>query len=100
MLISAEFTNRFEPEPIKVVMPPKMAANDSGIINLDGGRSKRSASACMMGMKITTTGMLLRKPLTSVTVTSTTAMDTQDAAPQHPKIKRAAISSTPVRTIP
>ena len=98
--MSAEFTKRLEPEPISVVMPPKMAANESGIIKRLAGQSKRSAMACMMGMKITTTGMLLRNPLTTNTVISTAITASHWRAPQLPKIKRATTSSTPVRTMP
>ncbi len=60
-------TSRLVLEPISVVMPPRIAANDSDISSFDEGWPSRSASACMIGIKITTTGVLLRNPLTTRT---------------------------------
>ena len=51
------------PDPIKVVMPPKTAAKLRGIITRDAVTPYRSAKACMMGIKMTTTGMLFKKAL-------------------------------------
>ena len=44
-------------------MPPRMAAKLKGIMTPLTVRCRRSAIAAMMGMKITTTGVLLSTPL-------------------------------------
>ncbi len=62
-------TSRFVLDPISVTIPPRIAAKDSDIMNLDGDWPSRVASACMIGMKITTTGVLFMNPLTSSTAT-------------------------------
>ncbi len=93
-------TNRLVPDPISVVMPPSTAAKLSPIITLLTGLSNCSASTCMMGMKITTTGMLLRKALTTRTVTTAAAMESPACPPVNRSINRAPVSSIPVRTIP
>ena len=53
--------------PISVSMPPRIAANESGIITAPAERPKRSAIERRIGMKITTIGVLLRNPLLAVT---------------------------------
>ncbi len=62
-------TNRFVLNPIRVTMPPRMEAKESGIIRREGDCPSRDASACMIGMKITTTGVLFMNPLTTSTAT-------------------------------
>ena len=56
-------------EPIIVVIPPSMAAKLSGIISRLADQFSRPASNCMIGMNITTTGVLFR----NAEVTSTAA---------------------------
>ena len=62
-------TSRFVLEPIRVTMPPRIAAKDSGIISREGDCPRREANACMIGMKMTTTGVLFMNPLTTSTAT-------------------------------
>lgn len=62
-------TSRFVLEPIRVTIPPRMDAKARGIINRDGDWPSREARAYMIGMKITTTGVLFMKPLTTSTAT-------------------------------
>ena len=54
---------RFVLDPSNVVMPPSIATKLKGIINALAEREKRSARICIMGIKITTTGVLFRKAL-------------------------------------
>ena len=46
-----------------VVMPPRIAAKLSGIINRPADQPMRIARVCMIGMNITTTGVLFRNAL-------------------------------------
>ena len=93
-------TSRLEPDPINVVEPPSTATKLSPIIILPTGRPSFSARAWTMGMKITTTGMLFMKALTTSTVTMTTAMDRAALPRPMPRTSSAPCSSTPVRTMP
>ena len=54
-------TTRFVEVPIRVHIPPKIAAYESGIRNFLRGRPTRLAHALICGMKITTIGVLFRK---------------------------------------
>ena len=60
-------TSRFVLEPISVVMPPRMEAKLSTIIDRLGGAPPRLAKVCRIGMKMTTTGVLLSTPPMSST---------------------------------
>ena len=66
---------------------------------METGRPKRVARACMMGMKMTTTGMLLRKALTAITTARTMASDSHGHCPVCPSSQRAPRSRIPVRTM-
>ncbi len=81
-------------------MPPKTAAKLRGIITLLGDLPNRTATASMMGMNMTTTGMLFRKPL--ITRTTTRVIKIVSAALPRPadSTSRAPLSSTPARTMP
>ena len=93
-------TRRLVPDPISVVMPPSTAANDSGIMTLEGDTANRPATASMIGMQITTTGMLFRKPETSSTTSSVTMMVGHLRPPPRDITSCAPRSRTPARTIP
>ena len=53
--------------PIKVSMPPRIAAKLRGIITALPGRPNRSAIERRIGMKMTTIGVLFKKALLAVT---------------------------------
>ena len=93
-------TRRLVLEPISVVMPPRIAAKLSGIIIRLGERSSRSDSTCMIGMKMTTTGVLLRKPLTASTVIKTSASASRAWPRARRSTRPAPRSSTPVAASP
>jgi hypothetical protein len=54
-------------EPISVVMPPRMAMKESGISSRAEERPCAAATAERIGRNMTTTGVLLRKPLITAT---------------------------------
>jgi hypothetical protein len=66
-LASSPETRRLVEVPIRVSIPPRIAAKLSGIITAEAERPKRSAIERRIGMKITTIGVLLRNPLLTVT---------------------------------
>ena len=70
-------------------MPPSTATNDNGIITEEAERPSRPASACMMGMNITTTGMLLRAALITITTKRTIRIE-RAALPPTAKTNWAA----------
>ena len=81
-------------------MPPKTATKLSGIITLLGDFPYRAATASMIGMNITTTGILLRKPLTTKTTTRVIKMVTPSRPPPAAMTMRAHLSRIPALTIP
>ena len=62
-------TTRLVEVPISVQVPPRMLANDRGIISCELGMFTRRLHFCRMGIMMATTGVLLRKALTNATGT-------------------------------
>ena len=59
--ISRPETTRLVDVPIRVIIPPKMAANESGMRYFDGERPVRSAQLVTWGTSIATIGVLFKK---------------------------------------
>ena len=55
--------------PIRVQVPPRILANDNGIINCEFGMFTRLLHFCKIGIMIATTGVLFRNALTNATGT-------------------------------
>ena len=66
-------TIRLDDEPISVVMPPRIEMKLSGIRARPRFNPIASAMALIIGMKITTTGVLLRKALVMPATIKTSA---------------------------
>jgi hypothetical protein len=60
-------TTRLVLVPINVHVPPKMDANDKGIMSCEFGIPTRRDHFCRMGIMIATTGVLFRNALTKAT---------------------------------
>ena len=66
---------------MSVQSPPKMEANESGMSSFDGFNPRDAASEIMMGMKTTTTGVLLMKAESTATIGSITMRSDQSLFP-------------------
>jgi hypothetical protein len=54
-------TRRFVDVPIRVVIPPRIAANESGIRSFDTGIPVFMLHTCSLGISMATIGVLFRK---------------------------------------
>ena len=83
---------------MSVQSPPKMEANESGMSSFDGFNPRDAASEIMMGMKTTTTGVLLMKAESTATIGSITMRSDQSLFPTARLSRCAMVSITPVRS--
>ena len=93
-------TRRLVLEPIRVVMPPRIEAKLSTIIDRLGGAPPLLAKVWRIGMKMTTTGVLLRMPLMSSTASRDATSAVSDRPPAMRSSARAPWSSAPVCASP
>ena len=89
-------TSRLVLEPIRVVMPPRIEAKLRIIIDRPVDAPPRLAKVCRIGMKMTTTGVLLSTPLMSSTASKETTSAVSDRPPATRRSARAPWSSAPV----
>ena len=87
-------------EPISVVMPPRIVMNDSGIIALAGAKPRCAASTVSTGMKMTTTGVLLRIALRPIAETSVMTIARRAEPPAIRDTMRAGRSMASVANRP
>ena len=93
-------TIRFDDDPISVVMPPRMQMKLSGIITRWGSVPRLAAMVAIMGMKMTTTGVLLRKALAAPAASSPTRRAVPRRCRPSRVMVRAGSASAPVWNSP
>ena len=94
------WTTRFVLVPMSVHTPPRMVAYDKGMRNFVGESRWRSAQRLIIGAKITTTGVLLRKAEMKATAGSMRACTPRMVARRLGNRCSRSVLSSPERRTP